>query len=227
MKQKNENIVEYRGIGAVRYVKNNRARNISIRIQPSGDIRVTIPRYVSRKRAEMFLFSKEEWILRKLAAISSEDSGSRIPSAGETILIREKPVKIELTDGDSGPEDTLWRLLLEEAKRYLPERVQHLASLYGFTFSRVRIRRMRSRWGSCNHHQGINLNSWLMMLPDHLSDYVILHELVHTRYPHHGPEFWKALDEVTEGNSKRLRKELRGRKIMSIYPENQFGSKGD
>ncbi|MGW8315127.1 MAG: M48 family metallopeptidase [Bacteroidales bacterium] len=227
MKQKNENIVEYRGIGAVKYVKNNRARNISIRIQPSGDIRVTIPRYVSRKRAEMFLLSKEEWILRKLGAMAREDSGNRIPDAGEIVLIRQKPVKIELSDGDSGPEDTLWRLLLGEAKSYLPQRVQFLAALHGFTYSRVRIRRMRSRWGSCNHHQGINLNSWLMMLPDHLSDYVILHELVHTRHPHHGPEFWNALDEVTGGNSKKLRKELRGRKIMSIYPENQFSREGD
>jgi predicted metal-dependent hydrolase len=62
-----------------------------------------------------------------------------------------------------------------------------------------------------------------MLLPDHLSDYVILHELVHTREGNHGPDFWKALDMVTGGKSKILRKELRGRRIMSIYPENQLG----
>lgn len=222
-----ENIVEYRGIGAVRYVKNERARNISIRINSSGEIRVTIPRYVSRRRAEKFLLSKREWIIKKLATISLEASGNRIPSEGETLLIRGKERKIEMTARDTGPEDALWRLLLEEAKGYLPDRVALLAFRYGYGFSGVRIRKMKSRWGSCNHKKGINLNSWLMMLPDHLSDYVILHELVHTRYPHHGPEFWNTLDELTEGNSKNLRRELRKRKIMSIYPENQLRSEGN
>ena len=86
---------------------------------------------------------------------------------------------------------------------------------------------MRSRWGSCNHKRGINLNSWLVMLPDQLSDYVILHELVHTRFPHHGPGFWEALDSITGGQSKALRKALRMRRIMSIDPENQLSGKGD
>lgn len=222
MMPKIRNIVEYSGIGVVRYVKNHRARNISIRIKPSGEIRVTIPRYVSRKRAEQFLLSKQEWIVRKLAAISLEASGTRIPAAGETLLIRGKERKIEVTARDAGAEDALWRILLEEAKGYLPDRLALLAYRHGYTYSGVRIRKMKSRWGSCNHKKGINLNSWLMMLPDHLSDYVILHELVHTRYPHHGPEFWNALDELTGGNSKKLRRELRGRKIMSVYPENQL-----
>ena len=227
MMHKIENIVEYRGIGAVRYVKNSRAKNISIRINVSGEVRVTVPRYVSRRRAELFLFSKKDWVLGKLAEITLENRGSGIPGAGETILVRHKPVRIELKRSDSGPEDALWRMLLVEARNYLPGRVQSLASLYGFTYSGIRIRKMRSRWGSCNHKRGINLNSWLMMLPDHLSDYVILHELVHTVHPHHGPDFWNALDEVTGGNSKKLRKELRGRRIMSIYPENQLSRKGD
>ncbi len=227
MTHKIENIVEYRGIGAVRYVKNNRAKNISIRISRSGEVRVTIPRYVSRRRAEQFLFSKKDWVLGKLAELSREDTGPGIPGEGETILVRHTPVRIELKGNDSGTEDALWRILLEEARNYLPGRVQSLASLHGFSYSVVRIRKMRSRWGSCNHKKGINLNSWLMMLPDHLSDYVILHELVHTIHPHHGPDFWSALDEVTGGNSKKLRKELRSRRIMSIYPENQLSRQGD
>ena len=78
---------------------------------------------------------------------------------------------------------------------------------------------MKSRWGSCTVKNGINLNSWLLMLPDYLSDYVILHELAHTRYRDHGPRFWEYLDVLTEGRSKELRKELRAQQIMLIDPK--------
>jgi predicted metal-dependent hydrolase len=221
--QKNENIVEYSGIGAVRYVKSRRARNISIRVNESGGVRVTIPHYVSRRRAEKFLMAKKEWILSKLALLKEESAGARFVKEGAEVLIRNKPVKIELKNGEQGAEEALWRILLEEARNYLPVRVASLSAFHGFDYTGIRIRKMKSRWGSCTHKKSINLNSWLMMLPDHLSDYVILHELVHTRHPNHGHEFWATLDEVTGGKSKELRKELRSRKIMLIYPENQLG----
>jgi len=73
---------------------------------------------------------------------------------------------------------------------------------------------MYTRWGSCTVKRSINLNSWLVMLPEHLSDYVILHELVHTRFPDHSIKFWKELDAVTGGQSKMLRRELRSKQIM-------------
>jgi len=224
---KNENIVKYKEIGVVRYVQNRRARNMSIRINQAGEVRVTIPGFVSRKRAEKFLFSKREWVLSKLSVMKERDLAEVVPADGDIILIREIPVRIELKKGENLAEEALWRILLEKARAYLPGRVNKLSADHGFDHAGVRIRKMKSRWGSCTHAKHINLNSWLMMLPDHLSDYVILHELVHTRYPHHGPEFWGALDEVTGGRSKELRKELRKRRIMSIYPENQFSSKSD
>lgn len=224
---KSTNIIEYNGIGVVRYVKNRRARNISIRVKETGEIRVTVPTYVSRKRAERFLMEKESWILSKLAMLKEEASGTEPIREGAELRIRNKPIRIELKNGEQVAEEALWRILLEEARRYLPGRVESLAALHGFDFTGIKIRKMRSRWGSCTHKKSINLNSWLMMLPDHLSDYVILHELVHTRHPNHGPEFWRELDEVTNGESKALRKELRSRKILLIYPENQLEGKVD
>jgi predicted metal-dependent hydrolase len=219
---KNQNIVEYYGIGAVTYVKNRHARNFSIRINSSGEVRVTIPAFASRKLAEQFLLSKKDWVLSRLSTLKKEEAGAHRVQMGETILVRGTPVRIELRNREQEAEEALWRLLLKEARSYLPGRVIALSSLHGYGYSGLKIRKMTSRWGSCTHKKGINLNSWLMMLPDHLIDYVILHELVHTRYPHHGPEFWTELDRVTGGVSKTLRMELRKRKILSIYPENQF-----
>ena len=224
---KNENIVEYSGIGVVRYVKNRRARNISIRVNEMGEVRVTMPSYVSRRRAERFLMEKKEWVLSRLATLREEAAGAQPVKEGTKLLIRGKVVRIELKNGEQLAEEALWRILLHEARHYLPHRVETLSALHGLDYTGIRIRKMKSRWGSCTPKRSINLNSWLIMLPDHLSDYVILHELVHTRHPNHGPEFWAALDRVTGGESKALRKELRRRRIMLIYPENQLGGEGD
>ncbi len=225
--QKNQIIVEYSGIGAVKYVKNRRARNLSIRISISGEVRVTIPGFASRRTAEQFLLSKTEWIQSRLSRLAEEKGASRNVRSGDTILVRGVPLRVVPGKDDEGAEGALWRLLLREARTHLPERVKTLSEQYGYRYSGLKIRKMTTRWGSCTHKGGINLNSWLMMLPDHLTDYVILHELVHTRHPHHGPEFWKELDRVTEGRSKLLRKELRARKILSIHTENQLGGQGN
>jgi predicted metal-dependent hydrolase len=111
-------------------------------------------------------------------------------------------------------EAAIWRTIQIEARQYLPDRVRELSEKFGFKITGLKIRKMRGRWGSCTARKSINLNSWLVMLPEQLSDYVILHELVHTRFPDHSPKFWDELDRVTGGQSKKLRRELRSFQIM-------------
>lgn len=216
---KRENIINYLELGDVKYVHNKRAKNLSIRINQQGEIRVTIPRYVSHRRAEAFLMTKKGWIIKKLSEFNQlADSGRKILE-GDVIHVRGKTIHIDLQKKEQSVENAIWRILKEEAHAYLPQRVKELAAEYDFNITGVKIRKMKSRWGSCTIKNGINLNSWLMMLPDHLVDYVILHELVHTRHRDHSKKFWEALDLVTGGNSKKLRKELRNQRIMSINPE--------
>lgn len=214
-----ENIVQYPDLGEVRYVRNRRARNLAIRIGRSGSVRVTVPGYLSMKRAEAFVFSKEGWILEKISQQKNQENGALKIVEGEDILIRGKAVRVELKANESSVEEALWRILKKEASGYLPGRVQDLAEEYGLKYTGVKVRKMKSRWGSCTAKNGINLNSWLVMLPDYLSDYVILHELAHTRHHDHGKRFWVLLDSLCGGNSRDLRKELRSRQIMSIDPE--------
>ncbi|MDR1813940.1 MAG: M48 family metallopeptidase [Tannerella sp.] len=99
--------------------------------------------------------------------------------------------------------------LRAEAKRVLPVRLKTLADEHGFVFKEVKIKNMRSRWGSCSSRKNINLSLRLMMLPQHLVDYVLLHELCHTVEMNHGVRFWSLMDKVTGNNSKRLRKEMK------------------
>lgn len=211
---KSENIVDYPSVGRVRYVRNSRARNILIRINQQGEVRVTVPGYVSLKKAEVFFLSKKPWVKSKIEALVSVLENKI--KEGDILNVKGKSVPVKLKNGSESVEEAVWRILHGEARAYLPGRVRMLAKENGFRISGVKIRRMKTRWGSCNAKNNINLNSWLMMLPDHLSDYVILHELVHTRHKNHSTRFWESLDTITGGRSKALRKELGKQQIMSV-----------
>jgi predicted metal-dependent hydrolase len=80
-----------------------------------------------------------------------------------------------------------------QVRSILVERLDLLAERHGFRYNRVFVRHQRTRWGSCSHKNNINLNARLVLLPEALMEYTILHELVHTRVKNHGPAFWKEL----------------------------------
>ena len=101
------------------------------------------------------------------------------------------------------------RALKKSAQTYLPPLLNELAEHYGFKYKRVKITGSKSRWGSCSAIGSINLSCYLMLLPPHLMDYVLLHELTHTREMNHGPKFWEILNDLTEGRAKSLRAELK------------------
>ena len=101
------------------------------------------------------------------------------------------------------------RALKKTAQTYLPPLLKELAEHYGFQYRKVKITGSKSRWGSCSTTGSINLSCYLMLLPPHLMDYVLLHELTHTREMNHGPRFWEILDSMTEGQAHALRAELR------------------
>jgi len=212
--QKSQNILHYKGLGEVSYVRSQRARNLSIRINQRGEVRVTMPRLVSQKRAERFFLSKQEWVLKRLNGLNTIDCRGTLPSEGGAIQIRGKVYPVHLLRGDVDVEAAIWRMLQKEALQYLPGRVSELAEKHAYKISGLKIRKMKSRWGSCTARKSINLNSWLVMLPEYLSDYVILHELVHTRIPDHSLKFWEELDGVTGGLSRQYRRELRSQQIM-------------
>jgi predicted metal-dependent hydrolase len=101
------------------------------------------------------------------------------------------------------------RAMKKSAQAYLPPLLEELASHYGFHYKKVKITGSKSRWGSCSATGNINLSCYLMLLPPHLMDYVLLHELTHTKEMNHGPKFWEILNELTEGKARSLRSELK------------------
>ncbi len=101
------------------------------------------------------------------------------------------------------------RALKKSAQNYLPPLLNELANRYELRYKRVKITGSKSCWGSCSAVGSINLSCYIMLLPPHLMDYVLLHELAHTKEMNHSPQFWEILNELTGGKARSLRAELK------------------
>ncbi|MBR5776510.1 MAG: M48 family metallopeptidase [Bacteroidaceae bacterium] len=135
----------------------------------------------------------------------------RISEEG-TVIYSPKEADFQQPQVQKLLKDAIVRALKKNAQSYLPPLLDELAAHYGLTYRQVKITGSRRRWGSCSAKGNINLSCYLMLLPPHLMDYVLLHELAHTREMNHGPQFWELLDSMTEGRARSLRNELRNYK---------------
>jgi len=123
-------------------------------------------------------------------------------------------IEISLTDFDSDKsrnylENVMVGIYRFEARKILPPRINELALKHGFQFNKITIRNNKRNWGSCSSKNNISLNLQMMKLPDELIDYILLHELVHTKIKNHGPLFWSKLDEFTNLRARELSKQVR------------------
>lgn len=225
----------FKAIGDVVFVKNNRAKSLRITVKPNRKVQVTMPRFVSLTNAFQFVESKKDWIKRSLEKVKHLEQNVTVFKPGITFVTKNHALEFHLhsedklvarvgnglirifyhteeqlltDEGQQFVRKAVEYALRKEAKTYLPIRTNFLAQKYGFEFSGVRVKNLRSRWGSCSTTNNINLNIHLMRLPEHLLDYVVLHELVHTVHKNHGKQFWQTLDKVS-GNARLLAKEMK------------------
>ena len=171
--------IEYKDIGIIRYVKNNRAKRIIISVKPEF-VRVTIPRGQTLKDAQKFVDKKINWIKKH---------------SNNMKVLTEKSKKLP-------------KINREEARENLEKRLSELAEQHNFRYNRVSIRSQRTRWGSCSSKDNISLNMKLLHLPQHLIDYILLHELVHTKVKNHSKDFWNELETVVP-NARTVDEQLR------------------
>lgn len=130
----------------------------------------------------------------------SLEQGRRFLKEGKTWIQKHlRQVRVERADP---------RLDRVQARRILVERLECLAKRHDFTYNRVFIKNQKTLWGSCSSANNINLNVNLVRLPDELRDYVIVHELVHTRHKNHSRQFWETLNAIV-GDGKKLQRQLR------------------
>jgi predicted metal-dependent hydrolase len=180
-----EKIITDAELGKIVFRRNPRARKYIIRIK-ADVVSVTIPWGRSYANAESFFKKNRESVL----------------NVREKIKARKK----EQIPNTNVPND---KELSSNAKASLPLRLADLARAHGFTYMSVKTRKSKTRWGSCSSKKTISLSYYLLLLPSHLIDYVMLHELCHTVHMNHSPAFWALLDQHAGGNSKAFRKELK------------------
>lgn len=167
-------------LGTVRFERRKRMRNINIHVEPFSGVRVSFPYWVSLKKAEHFLDANTVWVKSRLDHFAKS----------------------------CNPQTNLFSNIdIAAAKEKLVKRLAELAQQYNFSYTRVTIRNQKTRWGSCSSKDAISLNIKLAQVPQELSDYVLLHELMHTRIKSHGPIFWHAMQALLP-NARLLHRQL-------------------
>lgn len=184
-------IIRHR-LGDIECVRSLRARSIRLMVRSDGSLRVTYPIFASRAKAIAFVESKEAWIVATRGRM--EQRRTNYPT------ITQEDVK----------------RLRAQARATLPALIAELAAKHGFRYTSLRISSAHTRWGSCSGNNGISLSLFIMLLPQHLREFIILHELCHTRHHNHSAAFHALLDSLVGGNEKALNRELKTYRIPRI-----------
>jgi len=171
--------LEVEGLGPVRFVKSRRARRLSVSVRASRGVRVAVPWRLSFEEAHRLTLTKTDWARRTQARIERARDRCR-----EAVLAAD-------------PLDR------RTARVLLAGRLAGLAAEHGLSYRRLSVRSQGTLWGSASPSGAIQLNALLAILPDDLADYVILHELVHTRHRGHGPAFWAELERLMPDSRRR------------------------
>lgn len=198
---------------ALTFVRNGRARRYILRVLPDATVRVTIPRYGSRREAEAFVRTRTRWIDERREEIAGRRHDLRW-RAGQVVWWRGVPVAVDVSPVDAAHvsvrcgdlvataslrddyRPVIEPLMRARAAAELPPRLLAFAARHGLEVARVTVRSQRSRWGSCSRDGNIALNWRLLQMPTAVCDYVLLHELMHLRQPNHSPRFWAEVAAV-------------------------------
>ncbi len=195
-----------------------RAQRILITII-NGQVKVSVPRGVTERQIEKFVLTKQEWIYKHwqefqehqtLQAQKEYKSGQEFPYCGRNLTIRVEEYDLR-TIGVKLIQNTLWiyfprKTSLEKRPRYIKEaliywyktqarklfqdKLDHYAMVMGVEYKKLRIKEQKTKWGSCSDYGNINLNWKVVMAPEAVIDYLIIHELAHLKFLNHSRDFW-------------------------------------
>ena len=145
-------------------------KTLSLEIRPGGELLVRAPKRLSDGEIRKFVLSKRDWI--------EKHRQKRLP-ATQPRMTRDQ-----------------LHSLAQEALAWFPGRVSLYAPKVGVRHGRITIRAQHTRWGSCSAQGNLNFNCLLMLAPESVRDYVIVHELCHRKHMNHSPEFWASVEAV-------------------------------
>ncbi len=208
----------------------SKRKTLSIVVDASGRLLVRAPMRCSEERIFAFLREKEGWILRKQA--ERKGAGIRLPGEnlhGYEFLLLGERTKIQLYDEkrvaydatarllflpSDKPRERLVKWLKENAKRILSLSTKQWAEKMGANYERVTVASARTRWGSCTGDNAIRYTFRLLYCPREIIDYVVVHELSHTRQKNHSKYFWAEVERYIP-DWKLRRKWLKSHGILT------------
>ena len=155
-----------------------------ITVHPTQTVMVTVPSALPLKQAKEFVLTKQAWIQKHLAKIQQAEDPRK-----------EQP--------ELSPQE------LEKIQDDLFSRMERFSEKYKLPYNRAAFRCQKTKWGSCSGQNNISLNINIAYLPEHLQDYILLHELCHIRHKNHSKAFWAQLDKYCSGKAKEYAKELK------------------
>ena len=156
------------------FVRHRWARRYILRVLDDGNLRVTLPRWGSKRDALAFVEKSQPWI------------------EGQRESRRARPAAVH-------PDEPALR---KRALRELPPALKVLAQAHGISVTRISVRNQRSRWGACAATGAITLNWRLILVPQFVREYVMLHELMHRRELNHSERFWRHVRAVCPGHQE-------------------------
>ena len=204
--------------GAWRVRASDRARRLTVRVFPGGQVEIVVPRGTRPRTVEQFVVRHRPWIERKVAQYLPLESasGNRLP---DIVFFRASgdrwPVQYAeaagaprlAVDGDRlllrgdlsrtvFVRHVLQRFTMRRAHAILVPQLERLSGECGLPYARAQIRRQRTRWGSCSRRGTISLNACLVFQPPEVVRYLLLHELAHTRHMNHSRRFWSLVGQL-------------------------------
>ncbi len=217
-------------LGKIVIRENPRARRIVLRTRPEAiyitvpcgvamnEIQDTIEKYRSRlihskKKVERKLINLDYNIdaeFFKLSLVTGTQSRFLSHSElGQTKIICPPTANFEDEELQEWLRKVIEEALRKNAKIILPQLIDRLSAQHQLPYKSLKINSSQGRWGSCSSTKNINLSYYLLLLPSNLIDYVILHELTHTKEMNHGDKFWSILNGLTQGKALELRNMLK------------------
>jgi predicted metal-dependent hydrolase len=204
--------------GAWRVRMSQRARRLAVRVLPGGLVEIVVPRGTRPRTIERFVTSHRRWIERTLEFYRPADPQPvavvpqeiRFAATGVRYAVRfvedDGPPRIRVANGtleltgpggrSALPRHALQRFAMREAHAALGPWLERLAGTSGLAYGRLQIRRQRTRWGSCSPSGTISLNACLLFQPPEVVNYLLVHELAHTRHMNHSRRFWRLVESL-------------------------------
>lgn len=209
-------------IGDVHVYKRKGTKRVSLKLI-AGSIKVIQPYWLPYQTGISFVKQHKEWLSEQQNSLnySAIESGQQIGKYHTIYFIPNRVNRTYVKDGainvyyagnnryDShqiqiNAKKAIKRALILEAKKLIPDRLELLSRNFDYEYTGLVIKPLKTRWGSCSSNQEIKINCYLMMMPWEVIDYVLLHELTHTEYLHHGKDFWDALHKFMPDYKTRM-----------------------